>query len=151
MRKRLFLLLPVLLLCVVGAYAQNTVRGIVTSATDQEPIIGASVVEKGSTNGTVTDMDGRFQLSVKANAKLVISYIGYETKEITPTGSAEIKIALAEDNNLLDDFLLADNDPAAVFQDFLLQIDKRLRLHGIASPLVISGNDMNLNGFASAL
>lgn len=106
MRKRLFLLLPVLLLCVVGAYAQNTVRGIVTSATDQEPIIGASVVEKGSTNGTVTDLNGRFQLSVKANAKLVISYIGYETKEITPTGNAEIKVVLTEDNNLLDDIVV---------------------------------------------
>ena len=106
MRKRLFLLLPVLLLCVVGAYAQNMVRGIVISAADEEPIIGASVVEKGSTNGTVTDMDGRFQLSVKANAKLVISYIGFETKEITPQGSAEIKVTLTEDNNLLDDIVV---------------------------------------------
>ena len=46
MRKKLFLLLPVLLLSVVGAYAQNVLRGIVISATDEEPIIGASVVEQ---------------------------------------------------------------------------------------------------------
>ena len=106
MRKRLFLLLPLLLLCVAGAYAQDVLRGIVVSANDQEPIIGASVVEKGSTNGTVTDMDGRFQLSVKKGAKLVISYIGYVTKEITPVGTAQIRVELSEDNNLLDDVVV---------------------------------------------
>ena len=95
MRKKLFLLLPVLLLSVVGAYAQNVLRGIVISATDEEPIIGASVVEKGTTNGTVTDMDGRFQLSVKGNATLVVSYIGFTTKEVTPAGSGEIKVVLS--------------------------------------------------------
>ena len=106
MRKRLFLLLPLLLLCVVGAYAQDVLRGIVVSANDQEPIIGASVVEKGSTNGTITDMEGRFQLSVKKGAKLVISYIGYVTKEIAPAGAAEIRVELSEDNNLLDDVVV---------------------------------------------
>ena len=95
-----------LLLCVVGAYAQNVLRGIVISATDQEPIIGASVVEKGSTNGTVTDLDGRFQLSVHENAKIVISYIGFVTKEITPIGNAEMKVVLTEDNNILDDVVV---------------------------------------------
>jgi len=95
-----------LLLCVVGAYAQNVLRGIVISATDQEPIIGASVVEKGSTNGTVTDLDGRFQLSVHENAKIVISYIGFVTKEITPIGNAEMKVVLTEDNNMLDDVVV---------------------------------------------
>ena len=106
MRKRLFLLLPLLLLCVAGVYAQDVLRGMVVSANDQEPIIGASVVEKGSTNGTITDMDGRFQLSVKKGTKLVISYIGYVTKEITPTGTAEIRVELSEDNNLLDDVVV---------------------------------------------
>lgn len=106
MRKRLFLLLPLLMLSVVGAYAQTVLRGIVTSATDHEPIIGASVVEKGTTNGTVTDLDGRFQISVKKDAKLVISFIGYQTKEITPAGNGEIKVELSEDNNLLDDIVV---------------------------------------------
>ena len=106
MRKRLILLLPLLMLSVVGAYAQNVLRGIVISATDQEPIIGASVVEKGSSNGTVTDLSGQFQISVKKDAKLVISFIGYQTKEITPAGSGEIKVELSEDNNLLDDIVV---------------------------------------------
>ncbi len=106
MRKRLFLLLPVLLLSVVSAYAQSVVRGIVISATDQEPIIGASVVEKGSTNGTITGMDGRFQLSVQKNTRLVVSYIGYVTKEVTATSNGEITVVLQEDNNLLDDVVV---------------------------------------------
>ena len=106
MRKRLFLLLPVLLLSVVSAYAQSVLRGIVISATDQEPIIGASVVEKGSTNGTITGMDGRFQLSVQKNTKIVVSYIGYVTKEVTATSNGEITVVLQEDNNLLDDVVV---------------------------------------------
>ena len=93
-------------LCVVGTYAQNVLRGIVISATDDEPIIGASVVEKGTSNGTVTDMDGRFQLSVKGKATLVVSYIGFTTQEVTPTGNGEIKVVLSEDANLLDDVVV---------------------------------------------
>ena len=106
MRKKLFLLLPMLWLCVVGTYAQNVLRGIVISATDDEPIIGASVVEKGTSNGTVTDMDGRFQLSVKGKATLVVSYIGFTTQEVTPAGNGEIKVVLSEDANLLDDVVV---------------------------------------------
>ena len=71
-----------LLASVVVTYAQNTVRGVVISATDQEPIIGATVLEKGSLNGTVTDLDGQFTLSVKNNAVLVVSYVGFSTQEM---------------------------------------------------------------------
>lgn len=95
-----------LLLSVVGALAQNVLRGIVISAADEEPVIGASIVEKGTTNGTVTNLDGRFQISVKQNATIVVSYIGYVTKEITPTGNGEIKVVLSEDNNVLDDVVV---------------------------------------------
>ena len=56
-----------LLASVVVTYAQNTVRGVVISATDQEPIIGATVLEKGSLNGTVTDLDGQFTSRRGAN------------------------------------------------------------------------------------
>ena len=95
-----------LLLCVVGSYAQSVLRGIVTSATDQEPIIGASVVEKGTSNGTVTDINGRFQISAKKGARLSVSFIGYTTKEVTATGDGELKVVLAEDNNMLDDVVV---------------------------------------------
>ena len=58
-----------------------TVTGVVLDATG-EPIIGASVVEKGTTNGGITDINGKFTLSVKQGAVLKISYVGYQTQEV---------------------------------------------------------------------
>lgn len=60
----------------------RTVKGTVVDATG-EPVIGANVVEKGTTNGTVTDMDGKFALEVSVGATLSISYIGY-TEQLVP-------------------------------------------------------------------
>lgn len=60
--------------------AAKTITGTVVDA--QGPVIGASVMEKGTTNGVVTDFDGNFTLSVKPGATIVISYIGYETQEV---------------------------------------------------------------------
>ena len=105
MRNR-FLLLFMLLASVVVTYAQNTVRGVVISATDQEPIIGATVLEKGSLNGTVTDLDGQFTLAVKNNAVLVVSYVGFTTQEIATAGRSDFRVVLAEDNKLLDDVVV---------------------------------------------
>ena len=95
-----------LLASVVVTYAQNTVRGVVISATDQEPIIGATVLEKGSLNGTVTDLDGQFTLAVKNNAVLVVSYVGFTTQEIATEGRRDFRVVLAEDNKLLDDVVV---------------------------------------------
>ena len=95
-----------LLASVVVTYAQNTVRGVVISATDQEPIIGATILEKGSLNGTVTDLDGQFSLSVKKNATIVVSYVGFSSQEIATEGRNDLRIVLAEDNKLLDDVVV---------------------------------------------
>ena len=59
-------------------------------------IIGASIVEKGTTNGTITDMEGNFVLNVQPNATLVISFVGYKTKEVK-VGSGPLNITLEED------------------------------------------------------
>ena len=60
-----------------------TLRGVIKDASTGEPLIGANVVEKGTSNGTVTHGDGSFQLAVQSNrAVLVISYIGYQTLEV---------------------------------------------------------------------
>src|SRR5699024_1793881 len=63
---------------------QKAITGIIKDV-NGEPIIGANVVEKGTTNGSVTDIEGRFSLNVASDATLIISYIGYVTIEI-PTG-----------------------------------------------------------------
>jgi len=104
MRNRFFVLL-LLIASVVCAYAQNNVRGVVISATDQEPIIGASVLEKGTLNGTVTDVDGKFRLSVKNGATLVVTFVGYESQEVS-TSQNDIKVVLVEDNKMLDDVVV---------------------------------------------
>ena len=63
----------------VGAYAQNiTVKGTVTDATG-EPVIGANVLEKGTTNGVITDIDGNFQLQTSRGAILQFSFVGFLT------------------------------------------------------------------------
>ena len=83
---------------IVSAQEVN-VSGVVTDATG-ETIIGASVVEKGTTNGTVTDIDGKFTLKVKKGAQLEFSYIGYNnvTLEAEPT----MNVVLSENAKLVE-------------------------------------------------
>lgn len=70
------------------------------------PIIGASVLEKGTTNGIITDIDGNFTLSVSPNGTLSISYVGYQTQEIHINGKTVFNITLKEDNELLDEVIV---------------------------------------------
>ena len=74
-----------------------TVKGTVVDA-NGEPVIGASVLMKGTTNGTITDIDGNFTLSNVNPGILVVSYIGYKTQEIQAKGGAPVKIVLKEDS-----------------------------------------------------
>ena len=71
-----------------------------------EAIIGASIVEKGTTNGTITDFDGNFTLNVRTNAKLVVSYVGYVTQEVMVTPNKELNIVLKEDAETLDEVVV---------------------------------------------
>ncbi|MBU2996636.1 TonB-dependent receptor [Cellulophaga baltica] len=80
--------------------AQTTVRGTVLSAADNMPLPGASVVEKGTTNGASTDFDGNFTLNVSnPSGTLIVSYVGFKTKELSAK-NAEMTIALENDNLL---------------------------------------------------
>lgn len=85
-----------MLICTAGAFAQITVSGIVKDAAG-EPVIGGSIVEMGTTNGTVTDFDGNFELQVADGAQLQISYIGYQTQEVAAKAGAPMVIVLQED------------------------------------------------------
>ncbi len=72
-----------------------------------EPVIGASVVEVGTTNGIMTDMDGKFELSVNANGSLQVSYVGFVTQTIKPGNKNNIQIILQwEDNKALDEVVV---------------------------------------------
>lgn len=96
------------LLCLIPlcGFAQDiTVKGTVIDNTG-EPVIGANVTEKGTTNGMITDLDGHFSLSVKKNATLIISYIGYITQEIPVRGNADMKVTLNEDSKALEEVVV---------------------------------------------
>lgn len=71
-----------------------------------EPVIGASVLEKGTTTGTITDLDGNFSLNVSSQATLVISYIGYVAQEIPVNGKASFLVTLKEDAQTLDEVVV---------------------------------------------
>ena len=90
----------------LGAYAQKKqVKGVVKDPLG-ETVIGASVLEKGTTNGTVTDFDGNFVLEVSPDAILHVSYIGYQTQDIPVKGKAMISITLKEDTEVLDEVVV---------------------------------------------
>ena len=70
------------------------------------PVVGANVVEKGTTNGTVTDMEGHFSLQVSPNAVLVVSYIGYIDQTIPVDGKNSLTVLLKEDSQALDEVVV---------------------------------------------
>ena len=105
MKKQLLFLLAVFLL-VAGATYGQTVSGRVTAADDTAPLPGVSVLVKGTTTGTATDSDGRFSLSAPPYAVLVVSFIGYATREIPVEARTVIDIALEEDVSQLEEVVV---------------------------------------------
>lgn len=91
----------------VNSTLQNggKVKGNVVDASGN-PIIGATIMEKGTTNGTITDFDGNFILDVSSNAVLEISYIGYKSQEISPVINKINSILLVEDTEVLEDVVV---------------------------------------------
>ena len=74
--------------------------------TKGEAAIGASILEKGTTNGTITDFDGNFKLTVGPKAVLQISYIGYKTQEIPVANKTKLNITMEEDTEVLDEVVV---------------------------------------------
>lgn len=95
-------------LLVIAAFivqAENiTVQGTVLSKTDDEPLIGASVLCNATKAGAVTDIDGNFKITVPEGARLKVSYVGYNTAEVK--AAPEMKIYLTEDSELLDEVVV---------------------------------------------
>lgn len=89
--KHLFTSLASLFVCVC-ALANINVSGVVISQEDGEPIIGASVLEKGTTNGTITDFDGKFTMTVSDQAVLTFSYVGMKTQEVKAASNMKVKL-----------------------------------------------------------
>lgn len=81
------------------------VTGVIQDA-NGEPVIGANVVEKGTTNGTISDLEGRFSLNVAPGATLVITYIGYVPREISVGNNSSIAVTLEEDTEMLEEVVV---------------------------------------------
>ena len=106
MKTRIFVLLAFVVMCCSSAFAQIQVKGNVSDK-NSEPMIGVAIQEKGNNqNGTITDLDGNFSLSVNSNATLVVSYIGYKTQEIALNGRTNLAVVMEEDAQVLDEVVV---------------------------------------------
>lgn len=98
-----------LLICLLAgsAFAQTRVTGRVNDSFGNEALIGATVLEKGTSNGTITDYEGNFSLNVaNLNAVLVINYTGYNSEEVPLSGRSNVTVALSEADGLLEEVVV---------------------------------------------
>ena len=101
-----------MMVCLIGMllpmcmFAQQiTVQGVVKDQTG-ETVIGASVMDKGTTNGTITGIDGDFSLNMSPNGTLVVSFVGYKTQEVQVKGQKQLQVVLSEDAEMLDEVVV---------------------------------------------
>ena len=108
MEKRIFVMLTALFMFIGIASAQSTVKGVVTSAEDGLPVIGASVVVQGTTMGAITDLDGNFNIeNVPSSAKnLMVSYVGLRTEVIAIQKGVVMQIVLKSASETLDEVVV---------------------------------------------
>lgn len=103
LNRKLWLTMALVLSLALPGFAQKiTVHGYVDDETG-EPLIGATVMEKGTSNGTATDIDGNFELTVAPDATLVVSYIGYDPQEVAVNGRTDIKVTLGQNATMLQE------------------------------------------------
>lgn len=93
-------------ICTSALWAQKKVTGVVTEKDAKAPLIGVNVMEKGTSNGTVTDLDGKFSLEVRDNGTLVFSYLGMETREFPVAGKTVINVVMGTDAQKIDEVVV---------------------------------------------
>ena len=127
---------------------QITVSGRVTGSEDQQPLVGVSVVEKGTTNGVTTDVDGKYQLTVAPEAVLLLSYVGFDNQETPVQGRTTLDIVLGVSSEMLQDVVVTGyrrefrTDVASAISSVKAKDIERL---------VVSGIDQALQGQAPGL
>ncbi|MFV0390289.1 MAG: carboxypeptidase-like regulatory domain-containing protein, partial [Paludibacteraceae bacterium] len=95
-----------IILFALPMFAQKTITGVVTSSEDGLPIIGASVVVKGTTRGVSTDIDGKFALDITRGQRIVFSYVGMTPKEVVVGDSDVINITLDPSSEQLEEIVV---------------------------------------------
>ncbi|MDO9152403.1 MAG: carboxypeptidase-like regulatory domain-containing protein, partial [Paludibacter sp.] len=105
--KRAILFFGGFLFVCLSAFSQKaTIKGVVTSKDDGMPIIGASVVEKGTTNGTITNFNGIYSIEVSSGATLVFSYVGMEKQERKVAVTTTLNIVLTSSAIAIDEVVV---------------------------------------------
>ncbi|WP_405292820.1 TonB-dependent receptor [Algibacter sp. Ld11] len=114
-----------LILCLgsfMFSYAQQVVKGNISDASGI-PIAGVNVVEKGTTNGAISDFDGNFSIAANGNATLVFSYVGYDSKEIEINNRTNIKVTLDDGVSLDEVMLVGSRSPKRTAIDTAVPVD----------------------------
>lgn len=104
--KSYWLTLVLIAISFVSAYAQSQINGVVVSSTDGQPLPGVTVVVKGTTNGTITGMDGDYSIKAPADAVLQYSFIGFTSQEQEVAGRTTINVTLEEESAMLEDLVV---------------------------------------------
>ena len=106
--KNIMLFLMALLMSSHVLAQQTAVTGVITDSNDGSPLIGASVLVKGTKTGTITDFNGRFTLNMPSEKRvLVVSSVGYKTQEITlQAGQRTLQVVMKEDTEVLDEVVV---------------------------------------------
>ena len=134
MKKRLTMIASMLVLFVSLAMAQTEISGVIVSQDDGEPVIGASVMIKGTKTGVVSDVDGHFNLNApKAGSYITVSYVGMET--VTLKGAANMRITLKNDSHVIDEVVVTG----------MQKMDRRMFTGATTK---IDANDAKLDGMA---
>ena len=104
--QRLLSALTLFFVCTLAAMGQSVqVKGVVIEKSTGEPVVGATVVQKGTTNATVTDIDGKFALKAPVNSTLEIRFVGYVSYNLKVKNEGPYTVSLQDDNELLDESL----------------------------------------------
>lgn len=104
--KVLLIILPLFFFSSLAVFGQTSeIKGVVTDASTGETLIGVSVAEKGTTNGTMTDLDGQYSIKVPAGATLVFTYVGFDSQEYAATGSV-LDVAMKPSQQMLDEVIV---------------------------------------------
>lgn len=106
MKAKLLFCLSFLLIAVASWAQTKTIKGCVISAEDNQPIPGVAILEKGTTNGTVTDIDGNYTLNVKEESTIMVSSLGFSTQEAAVAGQTTINFTLKSDSKELDELIV---------------------------------------------
>ena len=139
--KRIFTISGLVLFCflfTISAFAQGTVTGKVTDASNGQTLIGVSVLVKGTTNGAQTDVNGSYSINAPSNATLVFSYIGYQSKEVPVNNQSSVNVVLSPSSNDLQ-------------QVVVIGYGTQKKIDNTGSVAVVKGSDISKQASTNAV